>query len=243
MTEIGSRALGLNISWRFEFSHNTSRREPVPNQVCVDFGQQRCPGVIDHHQGTGESSCAAKELINHPELIRDHLLGPWLKDGSLIPNPPVITWALLTHANPDWDAVLASYIAVRIAEDGVVVESIRNLVPEALAWDQGREDFDPNLKTISPALLYAIEQSDLAEDHEKMAFGFRLLDYLQTCADDPAISLSYERRELYEDHVEFGNVVRKLESDSDKYLLDVKKARFSLLNCRAVMEANALSPR
>ena len=227
--KISSRALDLNISWRFEFSHDTSRRESVPNLVCVDIGQQLCLGVIDHHQGAGESSCAAKELIDHPELIRDHLLGPLLKDGSRIPDPPVITWSLLTHANPDWDAVLTSYIAVRIAEDGVVAKSIRNLVPEALAWDQGCEDFDPSLKTISPALLYAIEQADLDEDHEKMAFGFRLLDYLRTCADDPAISLGYERRELYEDHAEFGNVVRKLDADSQQYRADFKKAQATVL--------------
>ncbi len=225
MVDIGSRALGLKIRWRFEFSHDTDRRESSSDRVCVDIGQQLCPGVLDHHQGTGEPSCAAKEVIDHPELIRDHLLGPWLKKGPPGLNSSTLTWHLQTHANPDWDAVLASYLVVRIAEDGVAPNSIRNLVPEALAWDQGREDFDSSLQTISPGLLYTIAQADFDEDREKMAFGFRLLDYLRSCADDSAIALTRDRRKLYEKHAEFSNAIRKIESDSRKYRMDVEKSQ------------------
>jgi len=227
MIEMGSRALGLKISWHFEFSRHNDRRESVSDLVCVDTGQQLCPGVIDHHQGKGEPSCAAKEVIDHPELIRDHLLGPWLQEAPQVPNAPsaTILWCLLTHTSPDWDAVLASYLAVRIAEDGVVPEPIRTLVPQAVAWDQGCEDFDPSLQTISPALLYTIAQADFDEDCEKMAFAFRLLDYLHTCADNRGISLACDRRELYENHSEFGKVVRKLEADSAYYRSDVENGR------------------
>ena len=235
MTAMGSRALGLNINRRFEFSNDTQLMEPTADRICIDIGQQLCPGVIDHHQGDGEPSCAAREVIDHPEFILDHLLAPLLKSASGHPAPRAITWSILTHTSPDWDAVLASYLAVRIAEDGIAPESIRHLAQQATEWDQGRAVFDPGLKSIAPALLYTIEQADLSADYEKLAFGFRLLDYLKTCAEDPAVSLSPASRELYEGHAEFGNVVRKLDADSQKYHLDVKSGqRLTLdLPCRS----------
>ena len=120
--------------------------------------------------------------------------------------------------------MLASYLAIRIVEDGAAPEAITGLVPEALAWDQGHENFDSSLSTISPALIYTIGQADFAEDRAKTDFGFRLLDYLQACASNATAASNMHQRQLYENHAEFRELVSRIESDKRRYYADVEIA-------------------
>lgn len=88
--------------------------EPAQGVLVLDVGRLLVPGVLDHHQEDGEAECAASLVVSHPTLVLDHLRGR--EEVTLV-----------THKSPDFDAVAASYLSLRLLEEGKVTLGMRKL--------------------------------------------------------------------------------------------------------------------
>ena len=222
--------MNSHADWHVEFLSDALPQTPLPGTVYIDIGQQLCPGIIDHHQ-SGAPTCAAKEILKHPEFVRDHLLGLCADRGQPIHTLSTpLSYCLRTHVQPDWDAILACYFAVRIMEDGEITEHMHCLANEALEWDQGLASIDVELQELSPALLYAFAQIDYDDDGDKLYFGFRMLDFLCNSPTRAEKNAAQPCRATYETHAELGEIVRRIDADRNEYQRDLENGCMSSLD-------------
>jgi hypothetical protein len=138
---IGARTdLELEIEWRYSFLSPGVVVAPMVDTVFVDVGGRLAPGVIDHHQGISSSLSSARLVIDHPELIHGHLVGPWIEANRLQPakgkkwSPSVVT-----HLKPDFDAIVSTFLIEKLIADGVFPDGCRELVNYADRVDSGSE--------------------------------------------------------------------------------------------------------
>jgi len=87
------------------------------------------PGVLDHHFSGAETECAASLVVKHPELVLDHLR-PVGRPADAV--GPV---TIVTHTLPDFDALAAVFLSLRLLETGVVDEGMRTLAAYAKLAD------------------------------------------------------------------------------------------------------------
>ena len=74
----GTKALGLDVKWRFHFVGPGSVVAPTRDAVYLDVGGALCPGVIDQHQDGTLGRSTAELVVRHPELVYRHLMDGWL---------------------------------------------------------------------------------------------------------------------------------------------------------------------
>ena len=133
------RDLGLRVEWRAAFVGGT-RIAAAPDSVVVDVGGELCAGVIDHHPGSPSACSAAALVVEHPELVHSHLVGPWIEEARRR-EIRGITWrpTVVTHREPDFDAIAAVAIVRQLVEDGGLPRWCGALARYATEVDQGRE--------------------------------------------------------------------------------------------------------
>ena len=179
---LGANDLGLTTKWRFRFVPFGFRAESTPATVFVDVGGSPCAGVIDHHSG-GSDECAASAVQARREAVYNHLLGPWLAKHPEGRVPAGTTWqpTIVTHASPDWDALVATWLVVSLVEEGDFPEGAAALVAYSREIDQGRFVLgsDPDA-VLAPHLAYLAMQhlavhGGPAADETTLERGFGLL--------------------------------------------------------------------
>lgn len=160
---VGTRELGLKTEWRFAFIPPGTLAEPTPCTLYLDVGGRMMPGVLDHHGGTTPVRCTAEAVMAHPEFVHTHLVGPFLSAVGTGRALELQTWrpTLVLHTNPDWDAVVAAFLAIRLVEDGAFPPSAPALVEYAIEVDQGRFRLDRKML----AELHAPHLGHLAIQH------------------------------------------------------------------------------
>lgn len=165
---VGAIELGLEIEWRFGFVGAGQPAETTPGAVYLDVGGTVKAGVLDHHAGTSSCHCAAELVLKRRDAIYDHLLGPWLPPVRNPGDTSRIRWTpvLVTHIDPDWDSVVASFLAIRLVEDGDFPDYAAGLVQYASEVDQGRYHIDIRQpeSLLAPHVGYLAIQNQLGSD-------------------------------------------------------------------------------
>lgn len=138
---IGARTdLGLSIRWRFSFLDAGSVVSRSSDVLYLDVGGHLEPGVIDHHQGTPGATSTARLVFTHPDLVHEHLVGPWV---AIARTQEVRgrNWAptIGLHAAPDFDALVSTALAIELVETGRLPRRAAELVKYTDLVDQGAE--------------------------------------------------------------------------------------------------------
>lgn len=144
LVRLGATRLGLKTQWRHAFLPAGSSHATTPDAVYLDIGGQLAPGVIDTHSGDGSAACTAQLVVERPELVHGHLIGPWLRraaEGQALEDR---TWspALVTHLHPDFDAAVSALLVQLLVEDGDLPSWAAGLAAYAASVDQGRWQID-----------------------------------------------------------------------------------------------------
>jgi hypothetical protein len=177
---LGARELGLTTRWRHAFIPHGTRAETTPGVVFVDVGRGLRAGVVDHHDSIEGAGCTTEEVLAHPHAIYNHLLGPWLQrhDGPGIPRGAVWTPTLVTHADPDWDGVVACYLVRHLIENGEFPAFAGALASYTRDVDQGRFQLGsaPGPALLSPHLAYLALQHLELPWSARLERGFELIE-------------------------------------------------------------------
>jgi hypothetical protein len=138
---IGARTdLGLSIRWRFSFLEAGRSVTRSGDVVHLDSGGRLEAGIVDHHQGEPGATSAARLVFEHPGLVHEHLVGPWIETARAH-EIRGRTWTptIALHADPDFDAIVSTVLAMELVETGRFPIEARRLVEYADRVDQGVE--------------------------------------------------------------------------------------------------------
>ncbi len=181
---LGAKDLGLSTVWRFGFVGFGHRAETTPGVVYFDVGGSVKPGVLDHHGDTTRGDCAADLVFRNPELVYNHLMGHWLQlhDEGRVSTGAVWTPTLITHAQPDWDCVVATFLATHLVEEGQFPPYAEALVGYTRQVDQGRYKLRcagamgeiPLEELFAPHIGYLAVQNLTGPDGKPVAFEAQL---------------------------------------------------------------------
>ena len=140
----GCRALGLEVTWTFEFVGHGTLLHPRRDTVALDVGNRCEHGLLDQHQDEGLGPSTSRLVVTRPELVYDHLVGPWLDRADSGVDVRGVGWApvITTHYSPDFDGVVSALLVQRLVEDGELPPWADALSHFAGAIDQGRLRFD-----------------------------------------------------------------------------------------------------
>lgn len=140
----GSRALGLAVTWRYSFLPAGSSAQPCRDAVYLDVGGQICPGILDQHHDGQLGGSTAELVLRFGEHAYGHLMDSWVSrrdDGQDLSGR---SWspALVTHREPDFDALVACYLVRHLIENGELPSFAQALVGYTTLVDQGRYPID-----------------------------------------------------------------------------------------------------
>jgi len=181
----GAAELGIQVDWQFEFVGHGKVLSSRPDTVALDVGNRLEPGVLDQHHDRNLAPSTSRLILEHPDLVYDHLMSPWLRradDGVALEGKvwsPVIT----THRAPDFDGVVSALLVRELVEKGRLPAWGENLSRFAADVDQGRWTFsaeEPDRCKSVALAFYAIENEVLGryiDDAERMQIGLSLVEW------------------------------------------------------------------
>jgi len=206
---------------RYEFAGFGARCAPAPGRLVLDVGMAQAPGVLDHHFPEAESECAASLVVKHPELVLDHLRPGGRSADACGP----VT--IVTHTLPDFDALAAVFLSVRLLETGRIDEGMRRLAAYAKIVDAALLPATVDLGATPYAVLRAMFVGSKKPPDEanldRIAEGLKFMRLLHARAA--------EGRDITEDRTMFAGVdryeqaVRKVKEDNAWYQSDVHQGR------------------
>ncbi|MDW3229895.1 MAG: hypothetical protein PHQ48_08670 [Acidobacteriota bacterium] len=88
----------------YEFAPYGQEFRPEAGIIVLDVGLKTVPGVIDHHHPEAEPECTASLIVKYPELVLNHFGD---KTEKL---------TIITHRLPDFDAVSAIFLTLKLLE-------------------------------------------------------------------------------------------------------------------------------
>lgn len=188
---------------KYKFIPQGSSAKAEKGKVYLDVGNDVCNGIIDNHTEKAGKHCSAYLTYHHPELLTS-IIDPY-NDNFII----------ITHERPDYDAILASYLATKIVLDKRLTENEKSLVDIADSIDAGSRPFgDISNKNI---LLY-FYMIDESSNIEKLKKGFEILNFIN--------KKNYTKEELLSDapfkkENPFLDLKSKIDNDYDCYLRDI----------------------
>jgi len=171
---------------------------------------QMVPGVIDHHQPEAEAECAASLVVKHPSLVLDHIPKA---EGVL---------KIICHRLPDFDALSASFLALKLIELGRVEASMAAIGAYATLVDSASLPADIDLAATPYSILRALfagakrPEADINES--RAAEGLKLMRFLFSKAEEGYEIL--ENRRLYAGIERYERAMHKVENDYFHYLDD-----------------------
>lgn len=184
---------------------------PVPGVLVLDVGMRTVPGVIDHHHPGAEAECAASLVVRRPGLVLDHDLDP-LRE-------------VVTHRLPDFDALSAAFLALRLLETRRVDPAMERLAAYAKLVDSA---------ALSPALdlggtPYAVLRGmfagrkgpEDAANETRVEEGLKFMRFLHARAERGEDIV--ENRRLFSGIDRYERAQRKVESDHARYVDDAAR--------------------
>lgn len=208
----------MKVRASFSFVNYGQELEPRPGVLALDVGLKTRPGVVDHHHADAEPECAASLVVKHPPLVLDHL-GEWVKQGRAV--------EVVTHRLPDFDAVAAAFLALRLLETGAVDPAMN-----ALAVYAKQADSSSLPKTVNPAatphsilraLFADLRGTEAEANQRRMQEGLAFMRFLHTEAAEGNDIM--ENRPLFRAVNRYEKAVARCEDDYFSYLDDLARAR------------------
>ncbi len=177
---LGSKDLGIEIQWRFEFLGPGKVVQPSVGRIYVDLGGQLVRGIIDHHFGNCNYESTTSALAGNPDLVLDHLLGPvnnTYYQGLEIRRKEMIL-EFVTHRFPDWDGMNSFYLTNYLIQNGRMppVEVCTALCEAANDVDQGRVRVQDEV--VRPFLLYLMMMYNGTTGEDCLLRGSSLLEQI-----------------------------------------------------------------
>ncbi len=222
----GLYAIFKTVNIRHEFVAFGTRCAPQPGRLVLDVGMALAPGVLDHHFAEAENECAASLVVKHPELVLDHLRPSGRPADAFGP----VT--IVTHLLPDFDALAAVFLSLRLLETGQVDDGMRRLAAYTRMVDASLLPPTIDLAATPYAVLRALfagVKKPLEEiNADRIAEGMRFMNRLYTRAAEGGDIL--EDRSLFAGVDRYERAVRKVEGDNAWYQGDAHHARKVMLN-------------
>jgi len=204
----------------FQFAPYGQEFSPIPSTIILDVGLKTVPGVIDHHHPEAEPECAASLVIKHPELVLDHI-----KE-----NPDRLT--IITHRLPDFDAVSAIFLALKLLELRRVDKAMQKIAEYARMVDSASLPKNIELSSTPYALLRAlftsIQKPEEESNLERVNEGLRMMKLLYEQA-----SLGREimaNRPIFHGIDRYEKAMHRVEDDFFNYLEDLERSQKIKLN-------------
>jgi hypothetical protein len=225
------------------FAGHGELHQAQPGRLVLDMGNQLVPGVIDHHQdsGAGRHDCTATLIMQHPELILDHLRD-W----------PIEQVTVVLHRGPDFDAIAAAYLAQELLTSGVLPPGAAALAAYALQVDSATLPVTDHPEQTPYGLLAGVgrvvdaappagdtpeERAD-RRDVAVLDRGLTLMGYLTACA---AAGHSLTDPTLFAGTHPFMAELAAVRDDYQHYLHDLAAGRVRTLAIPA-MDGRGLQP-
>ncbi|MGC8745523.1 MAG: hypothetical protein ACP5SQ_02750 [Candidatus Saccharicenans sp.] len=199
----------------FQFAPYGKELSPTPDTIALDVGLKTTPGVVDHHQPEAEAECAASLVVKYPELILNHI-----KD-----EPEQLT--VITHRLPDFDAVSAIFLALKLLEKKKVDAAMKKIAEYARMVDSATIPKNIDLSSTPYAILRALFVSfQLPEEEanrERVNEGLRLMKLLYEQASLGRDILA--NRPIFQGIDRYEKAMHRVEDDYFNYLEDLEKSR------------------
>ena len=205
---------------RYRFADYGEAFEPAPDTLVLDVGMKTVPGVIDHHQPDAEAECAASLAAKYPNLVLDHLApaGQGESAGPL---------TMVTHRLPDFDALAAIYISLKVLDTGFVDGGLRKIAAYAKLVDSALLPKTLDLATTPYGLLRALfsgsKKSEEENNRDRVAEGLKFMRALHARAAQGFDLLEDERFLAGIDR--YDRARRKVRGDYATYVSDLVRAR------------------
>ena len=155
-----------NEHFIFVFNNGTVKKWQRINSVIVDTGNRLETGIIDHHQPGSENSCVASIIANDYEKYVSHLLGQE-------------TVTLITHLDPDLDAIASCFFLKKILEGGKITDMDKLLSQYVNDVDSGKLTMDPDFPLSIASVINAIvgkTPEDESRSHKIIEIALPFLD-------------------------------------------------------------------
>lgn len=204
----------------FQFAPYGQEFSPEPGTIVLDVGMKTAPGVIDHHQPEAEAECAASLVVKHPELVLNHLQK----------NEDKIT--IITHRLPDFDAVSAIFLTLKLLENRAVDEAMKKIAEYARMVDSATLPKNIELSATPYALLRAIfvniQKPEDEANLERVNEGLRLMKllYEQAMLGRDIVA----NRPIFQGIDRYEKAMHRVEDDYFDYLEDLEKAEIIKIN-------------
>jgi hypothetical protein len=214
------------VNVRYEFAGFGARIAPAPGRLVLDVGMAQAPGILDHHFPEAENECAASLVVKHPELVLGHLRPAGRPADAFGP----VT--VITHVLPDFDALSAIFLSLRLLETGEVDDGMRKLAAYTRTVDASLLPPTIDLAATPYAILRALfagVKKPLDEiNADRIAEGARFMKILHARATDGGDIL--EDPTLFAGIDRYEQARRKVEGDNAWYQGDAHHGRKIMLN-------------
>ncbi len=204
----------------FEFVPYGSVLEPRPGTIVLDVGMRTVPGVIDHHHPAAEPECAASLVVKYPELVLEHIPSG---SGQV---------RIVTHRLPDFDALSASFLTLKLLESRRLDDSMRKIGAYAKLADSaslpGNIDLAGTPYSILRALFAGARMPEAEINTTRAAEGLKFMRFLYAKAEEGCEIV--ENRTLYAGIERYERAMRKVETDYFRYLDDLSRSSRVLLS-------------
>jgi hypothetical protein len=201
----------------------------VGSTFLCDVGNHLGRGIIDHHTLDKENECATTIVYSEQaDLI----------DKVLLPSP---TYTIITHFEPDFDAIGSTYFVTKKISQNKISPSFATLANYILDVDLGKIQLDENSVVTPFSLILAIayiiskkyeslmhnkpreEYFQLRQDRSKeiLLRSHKLLDHILAKLDD---GFGIYDGNLFNNSTEFSEEIELLKNDYRTYLSDFKKS-------------------
>ncbi|MDW3229903.1 MAG: hypothetical protein PHQ48_08710 [Acidobacteriota bacterium] len=204
----------------YEFAPYGQEFRPEAGIIVLDVGLKTVPGVIDHHHPEAEPECTASLIVKYPELVLNHF------------GDKTETLTIITHRLPDFDAVSAIFLTLKLLETRTLDPAMIKLASYARMADSATIPKNIDLNSTPYALLRALftnlRKSQEEASLERVAEGLRMMRLLYEQAtlgrDIVANRLIFQGIDRYQ------KASQMVEDDYFSYLEDLEKAEKLQLN-------------
>ncbi len=187
--------------------------EPEEATLVLDVGMRTTPGVIDHHHPSAEPECTASLITKHPSLVLDHIR-------------TVTPAQIITHRRPDFDAISAIFLSLKLLEKGKVDSTMQEMAAYTKMVDSASLPKEWDLPSTPYAILRAlflnIRKKEDAADRDRVSEGLKFMNFIYTKMNEGQDIL--QNKSLFSGIGRYERAIQKAEADYFNYLHDLEKA-------------------
>jgi hypothetical protein len=212
-----------DLRLEFKFADYGTPFDPAPDTLVLDVGMKAIPGVIDHHHPEAEAECATSLIAKYPGLVLDHI--------RPLSSPAERRLTVITHRLPDFDALAAIFLSLRLIETGRFDPAMTALAAYTKTVDSSTLPPDIDLAATPYAVLRALfagaRKSEEEINRDRLDEGLKFMRFLHARASEGMDIV--ENKRLFRGLDRYERAVRKVGEDHQYYLSDaLRSPKFTL---------------